>query len=108
MYCGHKKQVDGKLGQRGGRLGGDVTRGLVGGIRKGFSQVPLGGKVMQVVDPILDLGLEDVGKWERGEKGFESTDSYKEYKNLLDPAGIKARQKEGRRKWLEEQVAQKK
>jgi hypothetical protein len=92
-----------KKRQGGGRFGGDLTRGLVGGIRYGYKRVPYGNQVMELVDPMLDEGLDDVGKWERSERGFESTKSYKDYKNLLDPEGIKARQEAGRKKWEESQ-----
>ena len=50
----------------GGKLGGDVTRGLVWGIRKGMKLVPLGDTVMKGVNPVLDEGLSQVSDWEKG------------------------------------------
>jgi len=60
-----------KKGQSGGNIIGDVLRGTVGGIRKGFEFVPGGNVVMKAVNPTLDKGMRDVKAWESGKSKFQ-------------------------------------
>lgn len=52
--------------QAGGNLAGDLTRLSVAAIREGMKAVPLGDQVMSGLNPLLDDGLAQVGRWEKG------------------------------------------
>ena len=57
-----------KTSQAGGNLVGDLTRLSVAGIRTGMKAVPLGDKVMGAFNPLLDSGLAQLGRWEKGSR----------------------------------------
>jgi len=79
--------------QSGGNITGNIIRGSVAGIRKGFKTVPFGDKVLKVVNPVLETGLRDVDRWERKERPI---DRWSQEENEAEYAKWKNKQKKKR------------
>ena len=58
--------------QSGGKLAGDITRLSIAGIREGMKAVPAGKDIMSIIDPVLDEGLSQVSRWEKGTRPFDT------------------------------------